>query len=597
MRDNILVINESNETLSSILRQLSKIGYPLEDIHVCNGMPHPDTFNINPPELLFVETSNSPSSAVDSIKRLKSQFEESPIIALTTNTDLLTKSNFIAAGAQDCLYIPDLNVVDLEMVISFACERNLRALKDRKAFIDYKMHFDNGPMPMWVVDEPSRRFLDVNNAAVLKYGYSREEFLNMRLDDIRPNEDLESMLESYNRVKGGYHDAGYWRHKKKDGEVFYVHIYSHETEIVGRSARLSFSIDVNEKILMERHNRELTQELIEQKESLDNILFSINQAIWSIRTDTDEMVYGNEACTRIFGHTPEELIKDGNIFLNSIHHDDRLIYFAALKEAKINGRAEAEFRYSPNENSHRILKTQATFRKGINGKPDTISGLTVDITEEKALQAKIRQSEQNLKATINNTNDLIWSVDANLNIIYCNHSYRDFVFGLAGIIPKPGDYVLDDWGSSSYIDKRKRDYHRALHGESFTGEIEEEYNGKKVWKEVSTNPIINHEGKITGVNCIARDISEQRLQMIQIREQHDRLKEIAWIQSHKVRGPVASILGLMELINLYSEDETLDREILKQMHQATNDLDNVIKEVVNKTISIERKSALAIPNS
>ena len=163
--------------------------------------------------------------------------------------------------------------------------------------------------------------------------------------------------------------------------------------------------------------------------------------------------------------------------------------------------------------------------------------------------------------------------------------YRDFVFKLSGIIPKQGDYVLADWGSESFLDKRKKDYLRALSGVSFTTLVEEEYNGDTMYKEISSNPIINDEGVITGVNCIARDISEQKKQLLHIQNQNEMLREIAWIQSHKVRSPVANILGLVNLVDDCDKEELI--YILENLKEASKNLDNIIREVVDKTNFIE----------
>jgi len=57
----------------------------------------------------------------------------------------------------------------------------------------YRLLFDGNPQPMWVFDSQSLKILDVNRAAVMKYGYTLEEFLNMTIADIRPPEDLERL--------------------------------------------------------------------------------------------------------------------------------------------------------------------------------------------------------------------------------------------------------------------------------------------------------------------------------------------------------------------------------------------------------------------
>ena len=171
----------------------------------------------------------------------------------------------------------------------------------------------------------------------------------------------------------------------------------------------------------------------------------------------------------------------------------------------------------------------------------------------------------------------------NLEIIFCNKPYQDYVYQISRTSPRPGDYVLGEWGSDDFIALRTNDYKRALAGESFITVVEEKFGGEVMYKEFSNNPIIDHEGKITGVNCIARDISEQRRQFMKIQQQNEKLKEIAWIQSHGVRAPVAAILGLIELFDYEAEGNDYNVEILEMLKKATHDLDVVIKKVVEKT--------------
>jgi light-regulated signal transduction histidine kinase (bacteriophytochrome) len=154
---------------------------------------------------------------------------------------------------------------------------------------------------------------------------------------------------------------------------------------------------------------------------------------------------------------------------------------------------------------------------------------------------------------------------------------------LAGIIPKPGDHVLGEWGSESFYNTRKKDYERALQGESFTIFVEEEYSGSFLHTEISSNPIYGDDGKIIGVICIARDISETKNQFVQIQRQNEKLMEIAFIQSHNVRGPVASILGLASLFSHDPHEHKTNIEIIEKIKTAANDLDAIIKEVVGKT--------------
>lgn len=102
-------------------------------------------------------------------------------------------------------------------------EEALRESEDR-----YRLLFASNPLPMWVYDLETLSFLEVNDAAIYRYGYSREEFLSMTIKDIRPPEDVPALLASVSGANRGLDEAGTWKHRKKDGQIIDVEITSHE---------------------------------------------------------------------------------------------------------------------------------------------------------------------------------------------------------------------------------------------------------------------------------------------------------------------------------------------------------------------------------
>ena len=99
--------------------------------------------------------------------------------------------------------------------------------------------FAKNAHPMWVFDRETLGFLDVNDAAVQQYGYSRREFLRMKIVDIRPPDDVPELLrQTRERRPKGQSTGASWRHKGKDGTVFPVAITSWELNFRGRAAEL-----------------------------------------------------------------------------------------------------------------------------------------------------------------------------------------------------------------------------------------------------------------------------------------------------------------------------------------------------------------------
>jgi PAS domain S-box-containing protein len=134
---------------------------------------------------------------------------------------------------------------------------------------EYRDLFDSNPNPMWVYDLETLGFLAVNDAAVARYGYSREEFLSMRISDIRPEEDVGRLLASVEAVRdgaiGGIDLAGLWRHQTKQGELRWVEITSHVTRFDGRRGELVLARDVTEAI-------DAREELLRYQQGLEALI-------------------------------------------------------------------------------------------------------------------------------------------------------------------------------------------------------------------------------------------------------------------------------------------------------------------------------------
>lgn len=133
----------------------------------------------------------------------------------------------------------------------------------------YRELFELNPNPMWFYDTETLRFLRVNEAAVRKYGYSREQFLTMRISDIRPVTDIPRLMRNVESVRSGetgdVDQAGVWQHKTKDGRRLWVDITSHLTEVGGRPAEVVLVRDVTEA-------HEAEQALLRHQQDLESLV-------------------------------------------------------------------------------------------------------------------------------------------------------------------------------------------------------------------------------------------------------------------------------------------------------------------------------------
>ena len=116
----------------------------------------------------------------------------------------------------------------------------------------YKRIFDESPAPMYIYDFETYRFLAVNDSALHQYDYSRDEFLSMTAKQIRPDDEIDAFTIASGSTAKKYVDFGRWRHKKKNGDTFFVHIYSHFIEFNGRKAKSVVALDIDQKVKAEQ---------------------------------------------------------------------------------------------------------------------------------------------------------------------------------------------------------------------------------------------------------------------------------------------------------------------------------------------------------
>lgn len=165
------------------------------------------------------------------------------------------------------------DVIALEGIARDITERKRAEEQLRQSEENFRLLFENNPHPMWVYDLETLAFVEVNNAAVARYGYTRDEFLAMRLTDIRPPEDVPRLLETVRQERPILQHSGEWRHRLKDGTVIDVAITSHHFEYLGRPAALVVAQDITERKrieLAEREQRILAEALADTASALIN---------------------------------------------------------------------------------------------------------------------------------------------------------------------------------------------------------------------------------------------------------------------------------------------------------------------------------------
>lgn len=177
--------------------------------------------------------------------------KSAPVIILTGYSDLDFAVKSLAQGVSDYLIKDTISSLVLYKSIIYAQERHRFLASLRESEKRYMELFHLSPAPIWVYELNTLRFIDVNEAAVQHYGFSKDEFLSMTLRDIRPSEDIKKLEQAIEQAQDKtirYFSHGY-RHRKKNGEVIDVELTSNPIIFDGKKAEIVLATDVTEKLI------------------------------------------------------------------------------------------------------------------------------------------------------------------------------------------------------------------------------------------------------------------------------------------------------------------------------------------------------------
>jgi len=210
----------------------------------------------------------------------------------------------------------------------------------------------------------------------------------------------------------------------------------------------------------------------------------------------------------------------------------------------------------------------------------TVAKLSVHMEEIEHQKRQIEKSEAKLNAFFNSATSCHIMVGGDLSVITFNRAAVTFIHDLFGKELRKGIHVLY-FLNEEYIDRFIDDYQKALAGEFIREERLFTYpSGHGLWWEVSFVPAVDSSGKIFAVSFNATNINETKTHSNKIREQHDILLKIAHIQSHEIRGPVATMMGIMNIIR---DEENFCAEYLAMLEEVAHAIDKRIHEIVDYT--------------
>jgi len=488
-------------------------------VHTEYSVPLPERVVAENPVFVIMENRQEEPFISEHCQQLKNdnRTKQIPLVILFDQRNSDTENKKIFEAGVDAFLSKPLD--QWESVSLFRLLLKIRDLSGiQKTAIEageegYRNMFENNPQPMWIYDLETLGFLQVNEAAVSHYGYSKEEFLSMTLKDIRPREDVGALLLDVENTQKTYNLAGQWRHVKKNGEEIFVEITSHSLVFQGRQARQVLVTDITDRKTAEKA-------LKESEERWKFALEGAGDGVWDWDLQNNKLFFSNQ-WKAMLGYQPEEITNEFDEWEKRVHPDDLAKTYEDIQK-HLNGETavyQNEHRLRFKDGSYRwILDRGKIISFDKNGKPVRFVGIHTDITNRKLSEELLRESEERYRKTLDSMMEGCQIIGSDWRYIYINNTAEK-----QNQRPKEellGNRYMDMWPGiekTVVFEKIRRCIEQRL-----PEQMENLFmfpDGESGWFELSIQPVPE------GVFILSIDITERKRTEEALRKIKDELEE------------------------------------------------------------------------
>jgi PAS domain S-box-containing protein len=382
----LLIAEDNPSDAELMLRELSRAGFDPDWKRVETEPDYLRELN-SKIDIVLSDYSMPQFSGLRALEILRQRQLDVPFIIVsgTIGEDLAV--NAMRAGVSD--YLLKDRLARLGQAVQHALEEKRirdehKQIETRLIFQEqqYRLLFEINPNPMWIFDTNSLQILAVNQAAIAQYGYSRDEFLKLTLSDLRPADAVSELVKAraLSSPMPMSHYSGQFQHKRKDGSLILVEIYSGPITWEGADARIVTGIDITERKKADRQLREQT-----------DIINRAQDAIIIRDFESDIVTFWNAGAERTYGWSAGEAVGQKLGELIFAEPTDRE---ALVQQLMTTGEYHGEIKHRCKDGIEVIVNTRTTLIRNDDGTPRAVLGVNTDITEQKKLETQLLRAQR-----------------------------------------------------------------------------------------------------------------------------------------------------------------------------------------------------------
>ncbi|MBA4848834.1 PAS domain S-box protein [Emticicia sp. BO119] len=395
-------------------------------------------------DIILLDLSLPDGSGEALVREVLAIAHEIPVIVLTGYADKDFGVRSLSWGIADYLLKDELNASLLTKSTLYSIERRKINISLRESEKRYKELFHLNPVPMWVYEINTLQFLDVNQAAIAHYGYSKEEFLKMNILQIRPKESIPEVIETIHEIKNyGKSVKKIWRHLKKNGELMYVEIEGNLIDFVGKKARLILATDITEKLEVEN--------ALKISEQRFKVLVQDGADLMTIIDRDARFRYVSPNHATIVGYEPVDLLYKK--VYEFVHKDDIKRMLETTNSLNLHKSVSiAPYRFKHANGSWVWLETTITNLLNDSAIQGIVSN-SRDIGKRIEYERKLRQTNERYEAVAQATSDAIWDCDLRTKKTFITGNGYQKLFGYAFV----NEYLdMNFWEDHLHPDDKER---------------------------------------------------------------------------------------------------------------------------------------------